>query len=283
MSNDLGRNFGCATIAGMRRVALRSRCLASWSLRRRRRRPPTIRSSRARLLYNQGQFEAAVTAAEQARLTPARADAADLVAARALSRALSRQRGAPTISINARERLRRIDPQRFPAARARSSTSSASARRCFSTARSARRPTVFDSVAAEPRRDRAAMRASACSTGGRARSIATRGRGPRSSGRRSTSGSASAWKRSSRRIRRSGTAAYWLAAAARAQGDLQAAWDAAQAGWVRAPLAADRGAALRADLDRLVLRAIVPERARVAAQPPARCAAVGAFKERWNE
>jgi len=39
--------------------------------------------ARARLLYNQGQFEAAVNAAEHARLTPARADAADLVAARA--------------------------------------------------------------------------------------------------------------------------------------------------------------------------------------------------------
>src|SRR5436190_1275023 len=47
----------------------------------------------------------------------------------------------------------------------------------------------------------------------------------------------------------SSTAAYWLAAAARSQGDPQAAWDAVEAGWVRASLAADRGAALRADLD----------------------------------
>ena len=39
--------------------------------------------ARARALYNQQQFEAAVTAAEEARVTPARADAADLVAARA--------------------------------------------------------------------------------------------------------------------------------------------------------------------------------------------------------
>ena len=64
----------------------------------------------------------------------------------------------------------------------------------------------------------------------------------------------------------SGAAAYWIAAAARAQGDLQAAWDAAQAGWVRARLASDKGAALRADLDRLVLRAIVPDRAKATAQ-----------------
>ena len=74
----------------------------------------------------------------------------------------------------------------------------------------------------------------------------------------------------------SGAAAYWLAAAARGQGDLQAAWDAAQAGWVRAPLAPDRGAPLRADLDRLV-----PARDRPRAREGARrsrrrpCAASG--------
>jgi hypothetical protein len=56
-------------------------------------------------------------------------------------------------------------------------------------------------------------------------------------------------------------AGYWLAAAARASGYLDAAWHAAMAGWVRAALADDRGAALRADLDRLVVQAIIPERA----------------------
>jgi hypothetical protein len=76
-------------------------------------------------------------------------------------------------------------------------------------------------------------------------------------------------------------AAYWLAAAARGQGDVQAAWDAAQAGWVRAPLASG-GAALRADLDRLVLRGLVPDRARVLALPPeALRLEWERFKERW--
>jgi hypothetical protein len=55
-------------------------------------------------------------------------------------------------------------------------------------------------------------------------------------------------------------AAYWLAAAARGEGDVERAWQAAIAGWMRAPLARDRGAALRADLDRLVVQAIIPER-----------------------
>jgi hypothetical protein len=56
-------------------------------------------------------------------------------------------------------------------------------------------------------------------------------------------------------------AGYWLAAAPRASGQVDEAWHAATAGWVRAALAEDRGATLRADLDRLVLRAIIPERA----------------------
>jgi hypothetical protein len=81
----------------------------------------------------------------------------------------------------------------------------------------------------------------------------------------------------------SAAAAYWIAAAARAQGDLQAAWDAAQAGWVRARLASDKGVALRADLDRLVIRAIVPDRAKATAQPPETLRADWErFKESWR-
>lgn len=60
---------------------------------------------------------------------------------------------------------------------------------------------------------------------------------------------------------RSGAAAYWLAAAARGSGDLDRAWNAAVVGWVRASTTAD-ASVLRADLDRLVLQAIIPEQAR---------------------
>jgi hypothetical protein len=59
----------------------------------------------------------------------------------------------------------------------------------------------------------------------------------------------------------SSPAHYWTAAAARGSGDLERAWQAAAVGWVLAPLAQDRGMALRADLDRLVIQAIIPERA----------------------
>jgi len=61
-------------------------------------------------------------------------------------------------------------------------------------------------------------------------------------------------------------AAYWLPAASRAAGDLDRAWDAAIAGWVRSLLAGDAGETLRADLDRLVLQAIIPERVRLLAE-----------------
>jgi hypothetical protein len=59
----------------------------------------------------------------------------------------------------------------------------------------------------------------------------------------------------------SAPANYWLAAAARSAGDLARAAAAASAGWIRATLAADRGVALRADLDRLMTAAIIPDRA----------------------
>jgi hypothetical protein len=63
----------------------------------------------------------------------------------------------------------------------------------------------------------------------------------------------------------SAAAAYWLVVSQRYLGDLTKAWDSAIAGWVRAPLGDDRGQALRADLDQLVLQAIIPERVRAMA------------------
>jgi hypothetical protein len=93
-----------------------------------------------------------------------------------------------------------------------------------------------------------------------------------------------------RRNAGTGSASYWLAAASRAKGDLDGAWDAAMAGWVRAQLTRDRGAALRPDLDRLVLQGILPERARRLSPPGAdleqaiagMAAEWDAFKEKWT-
>jgi hypothetical protein len=58
-------------------------------------------------------------------------------------------------------------------------------------------------------------------------------------------------------------AMYWLAAAARGTDDVERAYSAAVAGWIRAPQTGAAGARLRDDLDRLVIQAILPERARI--------------------
>ena len=69
-------------------------------------------------------------------------------------------------------------------------------------------------------------------------------------------------ERESREFPNSTPAAYWLAAAARGAGEIERAWASAVAAWVRASMMRDRGAALRADIDRLVQQALIPERAR---------------------
>ena len=58
----------------------------------------------------------------------------------------------------------------------------------------------------------------------------------------------------------SAAAAYFLVVATRGCGEPLEAWDAAIAGWVRARLAGARSASLRADLDKLVMQGIIPDR-----------------------
>jgi tetratricopeptide (TPR) repeat protein len=64
----------------------------------------------------------------------------------------------------------------------------------------------------------------------------------------------------------SAVANYWLAVAARGEGDLDRAWDQATAAWVRATLAPGTADKLRADIDKFVTEALIPERAR--SRPP---------------
>src|SRR5688500_1098014 len=66
----------------------------------------------ARAQYNQRNCDAAIRAAEEARAVPARADSADLIAARAYLERF-RESAASDDLTNGRERLRRIDPQRL--------------------------------------------------------------------------------------------------------------------------------------------------------------------------
>ena len=236
---------------------------------------------RARLLYNQRQYDDAVRAAEQARLIPARADAADLVAARAYLERF-RESAASDDLTNARDRLRRLDPQKL-GPRERAEYVVGLGETLFFEGAFGAAATVFDSalnsrdaLSGEARERVLDWWASAVDREARPRPDIER---------------QGVYQRIRTRMLDelashpgSGAAAYWIAAAARAQGDLQAAWDAAQAGWVRARLASDKGAALRADLDRLVLRAIVPDRAKILGQPADTLRTQWEeFKERWKK
>lgn len=86
----------------------------------------------------------------------------------------------------------------------------------------------------------------------------------------------------------SAVAGYWLVVAVRGSGRAERAWDIASASWVRARLAGEQTATLRADLDRLVRQGIIPDRVqplppeqRVQAELDLR-AEWELFKEKWQ-
>jgi hypothetical protein len=236
--------------------------------------------TRARMLYNQRQFEAAVSAAEEARLLPGRADSADLIAARAYLERF-RDSAASDDLANARERLRRLNPHHLPS-RERVELIVGFGETLFFEGSYGAAADIFDSVLAQPElgadaRERALdWWATAIDRDARPRSDLERQ--PlyaqiREHMEHELSDHPS-----------SAVAAYWLTVAARGQGDLQAAWDAALAAWVRSPLAPDDGEALRADIDRLVVHALVPERAKATAQQPEVLRQEWErFKERWRK
>jgi hypothetical protein len=234
--------------------------------------------ARARLLYNQGRWDEAIQAAAQARTNPTKADSAELIVARVRLERF-RERSDSADLIGARDALRRLNPQRFsPRERAEFIVGLGEALYLDGTFGAA--ATVFESAldqdgALEPDRDRVLdWWATALDRDARPRTEFER---------------QAIYARVRDRMQKelgatpsSTAAAYWLSAAARGQGDLQTAWDAAQAGWARASLAGDRANALRMDLDRLVLTALVPERARAIGQPPESLRVEwDRFKERW--
>jgi hypothetical protein len=235
----------------------------------------------ARMLYNQRQFAAAIAAAEHAQQTPALADRADLIAARAYLERY-RESAEPDDLDAGRLRLRRLDPALFGQRERIEYLVGLGETLYFDEAFGAA-AMVFDSaldvadgLTGDARERVLDWWASALDRDGWPRPDIER---------------QGTYQRIRTRMRAelashptSATAAYWATAAARAQGDLQGAWDEAEAAWVRAPLTLDHGAALRADLDRLMMRAIIPERAKALGQPPDGLQTDWErFKERWNK
>jgi hypothetical protein len=76
-------------------------------------------------------------------------------------------------------------------------------------------------------------------------------------------------------------ASYWMVVGLRGTGEVDRAWDAAVAAWVRARLSGSGAAALRADLNHLVIEGIIPDRVRHIAQDQ-RAAAESQLRADWE-
>lgn len=276
----LGRRGTYATIPRMRRILLLGCAVLAAAV------PLTAADalSDARRLYNQGQYDAAARAARDAVRVPATADSAGVVLGR-IELERYRQTAAPADLADAISALRAVDARPLDA-RERIELAVGMGEALYLDDHFGAAAALFESVldqssllgpAAHERvldwwataLDRQAL---ARPVGDR-RPIYDRIVARMASEIAKDAGSA--------------PAGYWLAAAIRGTGDLDGALNEASAGWVRAALARDRGAALRADLDRLMVQGILPDRAaRLPGRDHAQALAgmVGeweAFKARW--
>jgi tetratricopeptide (TPR) repeat protein len=239
----------------------------------------------ARRLYNQGQFDAAERAAREAARVPATADSARLVLGRVQ---LERYRHEPipadlsgAISAFANIDARRLEP------RERIELAIGIAEALYLEDRFGAAAALFDSVLdsshvlGESAHERVLdWWATAIDRQALIRPVPER---------------AEMYARISTRMADeisqdagSTAAGYWLAAAARGLGDPDRALNEATAAWARAPLARDGGVVLRADLNRLVVQGILPDRAARLAMSDHTQALAGmvgeweAFKAGWS-
>jgi hypothetical protein len=225
---------------------------------------PAHALARARDAYNEEQYDTAIAEATAALSSPALADAARLVIARAhLER--YRQSAEPADLHQARGALRAIDASRL-GGRDQAELLVGLGEWLFFAERFGASAELFANALA--RGDQVGVPRPA-----RARVLdwwasATDRYAQRTPERRDALYTAMLDRLEAELQRDPGSAAanYWAVVAARGFGDLDRAWQSAMAGWVRAGLAPDRGAMLRADIDRFVLTAIIPERARAAAR-----------------
>jgi hypothetical protein len=220
--------------------------------------------TRARTLYNQGRYEEAIQAATEARAIPAMAASASMVLGRARLERF-RKGGGPADLVAAREALASADAS-VMSNRDRVELVIGYAQALYLEEAFGAAAEMFASVLERAADVSLAERervlewwAAAMDRFAQASDAAVRAELYRDV--------VECMEEELRRAPGSATASYWLASAARSLGDAERAWHAAIAGWVRAPLANQRRDALRADLDRLVLQAIIPER--VKKLPPA--------------
>jgi hypothetical protein len=212
----------------------------------------------ARRLYNLGEYDRALDAAREAATTPATAASARLVIGR-INLERYRQSAQSADLEEAHDALRALDPQALdPRERIELQVGLAELLyfdEQFGAAAELFDPVLEASSALGPNAHERVLDWWASALDRQAQAQATTDRAP-VYGRIVVR-----MEQELRRDPASMPAAYWLAAASRGAGDLDRAWAAASAGWIRAVAARDRGVALRADLDRLVIQAIIPDRA----------------------
>jgi hypothetical protein len=240
----------------------------------------------ARRLYNLGQYEMAEKLARDAAAIPARTDAARVVLGR-IQLERYRQSADRTDFNQARESLRMVDASALDAAE-RVELTIGLAEALYLEKQFGAAGDLFESVV---------QRSSLLGTPAHERVLDWWATSlDRQAQTRQPDERAAIYQRILTRMNEeiaehpgSTAAGYWLAAAARANGDVERAWHAAVAGWLRAILADDRGAALRADLDRLMAQAIIPERAaKLSPKDPKESQATlqaewDAFKKAWSK
>jgi hypothetical protein len=219
----------------------------------------------ARRLYNIGDYDGAIVAAQEVR-APALVDAARLVTGRARLERFRRSADSAELAA-ARETLAAIDPSAL-VARERAELTIGLGELLFLEGMPGAAAELFEGLLESPSAAQAA--------GGRDRLLEwwAAALDREAQARRGYARTAlfdRLLDRMARELRAdptSAVAAYWLAAAARGAGDPDRAWDAALAGWLRLRLAGARAAPIAKDLDVLVRDAIVPERARRGADTP---------------
>lgn len=219
--------------------------------------PPSL--IKARGLYNAGNYEGAIDAASVARRLPQSADAAALVIARSHLEQY-RQRADPSDLASARDALGTVRAAAL-SARDRLDLLVGLGQSLYLGEVFGAAAELFDTALTRssllPERDRLLLLEWwATALDREAQTRAPERRAP-VFGR-----IAERMEQELREDPGSPAANYWLAVAARGVGDIDRAWHAAVAAWVRSSLSPETAAALRADLDRLVTSALIPERAR---------------------
>lgn len=214
--------------------------------------------ARARAHYNQRQFDEAITAATAARRSPDAADAAAIVLARAHLE-LYRERADPADLSAAREALSEVRAASLDD-RDQVELLLAFGESLFLEDDFAAAAEIFESGLDRAATDRvladALLEWWGSATERYASTLPTEGR-------------MAVFERLAARMRRelaqhpaSAAACYWTVAGLRGAGHPEGAWHAAVAGWVRARLMGGSASAFRADLDRLVLQGVIPDRVR---------------------